>query len=179
MAKVNIKGIPQLSEALKKFINESLAKEEVLQRVGLIGRDAIIAKTRTGKSLPTNGKQKALAPSTVKSRERLAKTNAVQETFSAKRSNLTLTGQLLESIKVLANTSKAEVVLVPKGARKPYVNKNGKPQKRTPTNEQVATYLAEKGFTFMGIDDPTKKQMVKAVKAFLRNEIKKSIFRTK
>lgn len=179
MAKVNIKGLPQLTAALKKFINESASREEILLRIGIIGRESIIAKTRTGKNLVTGGKQKALKASTVKHREILAKSNPVQETFSAKRSNLTLTGQLLESIKIIPSKSKAEVNLVPKGTRKPYVNKNGKSQKGTPTNEDLTEYLSQKGFKFLGIDEPTKKQMIKAVKAFLRNEIKKSIFRTK
>lgn len=98
--------------------------------------------------------------------------------FSPNRSNLTLTGQYLESIKVTdINPGRKEITIEPTGERK-----KGGPQwieskKKPPSNKKLAGYLAKMGRSIFGLDETGKKVLLNKVKRKVRESIRKNLLR--
>jgi hypothetical protein len=96
--------------------------------------------------------------------------------FSPNRSNLTLTGQYLESIEVTnINAGRGEITIEPTGDRK-----KGGPQwieskKKPPSNKKLAGYLAKMGRSIFGLDETGRKVLLNKVKRKVRDSIKKNL----
>jgi len=119
------------------------------------------------KSLPE------LADSTKKQRKQKAKYNKTAELFKPDKSNLTFSGQLLESLKLLkVNILARSVDIGPEGTRTPYRNKNGTLVQKTPTNEKLAQYVAKQGRPFLMLDKKGKTQLKNVVLKHLKRQLK-------
>ena len=117
--------------------------------------------TRSGKSLVTNDRIKALsAPYVARRRSYRGSTG---QAFSPTKSNLTLTGQLLESVKGSANVRLQRVQLACVGSR----------SGESLTNARLAGYVAEQGRPFLGLDDKGRARMVQIVLRDLRRTLRK------
>ena len=150
MAKITVEGFGDIAKAVEKTLEKIVKNESLLNEVGEQARTYIIGKTRTRADLSKEGaKQKELAETTVDARKNLEKYNKVDASYSAKRSNVTFTGQLLNSITVFVKGG--VVTLKPDGNRTAYKTKKG-PVKSTPDNYTLAKYLQEKDRVFMAID---------------------------
>lgn len=173
-----IKNLDSVFNAVRAIYSELTEQEEELDKIGKFARDRIVAETRKGNDLTNDGaKQPELSESYIAYRRRLtqrqnAKTeSALNENLSAKKqklagsvtaktpspdstffkpakSNLTLTGQLLNSIEYEVKADEKKIVIQPKGSRD-----DGK------TNKEVAeelatrkTTMAPNGRKFLGLD---------------------------
>lgn len=108
-------------------------------------------------------KFKGLTRKTIASRKRMSRYNKTHADYSNRRSNLTFSGQLIDSIKGYVRVSKSAIELIPRGRRKPYRLKSGKRSKSRPLNVDVVRGQEDQG-RFLMI--PTKKQRIGIIKIF-------------
>jgi len=133
------------------------AAQNALRPVAEKAIDIIRKRTRLGYGVPNsvNGtadrfKLQALSPGYIKLRQK----SHLSDQTSAKRSNLTFTGQLLDSLAVIRIIA-GSVIVGPTGTRKG----------ESLTNAQLAGYLAEKGRPFLSLSKPEAEQL----RRFYRN----------
>jgi hypothetical protein len=183
---VKIKRMKELEINIKGIFDRTVNSLSVYGEMATAAIRLIKGFTRSGKEA-SGGKYrsiKSLAESTINQRRRMARYNKTSELFSPEKSNLTFTGQLIESVKTLAiKVTQRMVVVGPEGKRKPYKNKDGsnvgsspkrKGQKNAgpPTNEELGRYVAEQGRLFLFLDDKGKKQLKNIVLKHLRRQLK-------
>lgn len=139
---------------MKDAINQSLT-DDITNFV----TTRVVAETRKGRDLSQDGKsQPSLKGSTIAIRARNAsgKTKTTSPTyfkpdktfFRIDFSNLTATGQMLESIKGRFVKSTREIIVEPTGNRDPSLQNNSEFK----TNKALAKDLASRGRTFLGLD---------------------------
>lgn len=173
---------------MKKFgfrFNDKKQKKRVMDLIEKVRKDdrwkddaAKIAirniqiETRLGKNVKDDSKQPPLAQSTIEQRKTLSQSNSKGTSYGDAKSNLTLTGQLLESLK--RTDHKTKVIIEPTESRKPYKYPSGKSAKRkhTPDNKQLAQYLKEQGRTFLGYNEKMKKAIKKKLVEHVRRHLK-------
>jgi len=95
--------------------------------------------TRSGKYIVTGAKLKKLSKAYIDFRRSFS--GRTGEFFKPSKSNLTFTGQLLESLKARSNVRQQTITLFASGRRDDGLK-----------NEEVAEYVAENGRPFLGID---------------------------
>lgn len=111
------------------------------RELGDKARDVIFKRTKSGRGVsddrakePRKVTLKVLSPATVKQRTR----SGVSGSFSRpSKSNLTDTGQLLDSIQVIAGPGEFQLI-IPNTQRRKKGN-----ERRTPTNAEVAEFVSE------------------------------------
>lgn len=167
MAKISVKynakkASKKFKDRFNKFLREDDWKEEAFETA----KKNIVGQTRLGKDIKSGEKLKKIKKQTEKDKAKWAQKNQAGISFSPGKSNLTRSGQLLESLK--RGKSKTSVEIAPEGTRKPY-----KGQTKTITNKKLADYLSEKGFSFMGFNDRLKAQ----IKSKLLRHLRRSVLR--
>ena len=120
--------------------------------------------TRKQKSTSTGEPLKKIKTSTEKDKKRWGERNTPGTLFGAKKSNLTRSGQLLESLERVEHKERIEITAT--GNRKAY-----KGEKNPPTNKELLGYLREKGFTFLGVNKSLKKIINKKLLSHLRRSV--------
>lgn len=95
MAKVKIKFPPSALREQVKAIEKQLQKTQLLDKLS----DELIKDMKNGLNPKTGKPFRKIAPSTIKRRKALSKVNKTDSRYSPARSNLTFTGEFLESIK--------------------------------------------------------------------------------
>lgn len=117
--RVRIVGLEKLSRRIKlqvgKAIKDSEFEKELL--------------TDLVKEIKDNGIEPGLASSTIRRRDRLATVNPTDAAYSAGKSNLTFTGQLLASLRSKFRVRGLVFNFTAIGKHKPYKNMSGKKQK--------------------------------------------------
>lgn len=161
---VNIDGFKRQIKRLEKVLDTDKLKDEMIE----IAIKQIQGQTRSGNDLASGGKQASLAPSTVEQREYLAKHNTTHPSYKKARSNLTLTGQLLDSL--VGQKFRGFIKIVLKGTRKPY----RKGSRKSRTNNFVAAKLKEQGRQFLGKSPLMTKQIKIAIQRFIRRALRKT-----
>lgn len=159
----------KVSQNLKTFLKGLKASPKALKDSELFWLDRIQRFTWSGRSLVTGGRFKPLSGPYRKWRKKVlakqtpwSQTNAVGEFFAPNKSNLTLTGQLINSLKGRSNFRKQGITIIPTGTRK-----DGK------TNKEVAEEVAKKGRPFLGLDEKGKQRIIQIVKRDLRRQLKR------
>lgn len=94
------------------------AQKNLLKQMGLASIDIIVARTRRGFGVKKTGgnrrKLKRLSKPYIKMRSKAK----LHKTTSPKKSNLTFTGQMLESVKILRSTDDSSFSIGPSGRRR-------------------------------------------------------------
>lgn len=168
---------------LTKFLND-IADDLVKDASPLAARtvvDLIKGETRSGKQLPSKGsgrakRQPALERSTKKYRNYIKRTPTKKHpAFSPNRSNLTISGQLIDALDFKVTRTGFEV-FVKDSNRTAYstlglINraKNSTP----PNNQKLAEFLADAGRSFVGIDNKGLKQVSNIFEDEIRRQIRK------
>ena len=188
MAKVNIKGLDNVTKLIDKFLKNDITKAKTLLEIGVFVRDRIKSFTRTGKSIasgsPAKLKElresyKAMRRGEVKFRktkdgrlivsktpdEKLAEVDVTF--FSPGRSNLTFSGQMLEAVKHKVNVKNRTVNIEVDDS-----SRSGKYE--TLTNKEVAQHVAANGRPFLGLDKVGIDRVKKIILASIRKELFKS-----
>ena len=128
---VNVKFNQNRAIARTKLVfNRVVDSKQMLTEIGDFSADRMRFFARTGKSIVTGKKFPALKESTIERRRRLKNFNSTGRLFAEKKSNLTFTGQLLRSIKIVA-MEKGKVDVGPQGARRATRTGPKSSQKRT------------------------------------------------
>lgn len=134
----------KLESSIKDKMEKVLASEQLLDEVGNFVTDRIRYQARISKPINSQNSFPNLKPSTIANREYLSQFNNTHETYDAGRSNLTFTGQLLDSIKHRIKSA-GVIVLEFTGNHRGYKTGSGKLTKSLP-NSKIARYLSEIGF---------------------------------
>lgn len=151
-------------DAVKKVIPE-ITKPAQMRKYGELAAGMIKLRTRLGSGVARDGaekeKLKALKPSTIERRKGLKKSGQLSGDTSPRKSNLTESGQLLDSVQV-TEVGVATVSVGPLGGRSDGL-----------TNQKVADYVTEGGRPFNNISKIETKRLHDEVKRNLRDAIKR------
>lgn len=175
MAKVTIKGVDKVKQSVIDTFERIKSNEQMLLDIGNKTVELTKAFNRAGKS-PTGKRHPQNSESWEYTKIALTKTNKPSEFYQYGLSNVTFTGQLLESIKLFKiNRSKGSVEIDASGQRAPYKNLDGSVQKsKPPTNQKLVEYLKEKGRIIFGINKQMQNVINKIVRSYINAEIKKT-----
>lgn len=165
-----VKGLKALNKRLERLFKKDFVDQTLLEDVAKFSRDRIVAFTRSGRSLSTEDRLKALSEGYKSWRRKLAKGKVRgkkikpdRRWFKPNRSNLTLTGQLLRSIRYKIFSKKRNIDVFATGKRR----EGG-------TNKEVAKDVAENGRPFIGMDKKGEQQITEMVRRQIRREIEKA-----
>lgn len=139
VAKVNIDRLKTKLNSTRKLINKAIKDKALLDDIGNNFTKRIIADAKSGKIPGTKNSYKPLAKQTIDNRQRNAKFNILSQDYKLKKSNLTYTGQLLESIKHKVVPSRARIEINAMGMHKPVRGKRGPIGKAIP-NKKLAEF---------------------------------------
>lgn len=131
----------RLNQKVIRDVNEILKGTELLNEVGEFATDRIRYQARVTKPFNNSGDFPDLQPTTITNRRYLAKYNQTHATYQDNRSNLTITGQLLGSLKhFIRGTGLIEINF--DGNHTGY--KTGSGRTKSLPNKKIAEYLREK-----------------------------------
>lgn len=162
MAKVTITGFEKASAQVKLKAAKAIQQSQWPKSVAI---DLV-------EEIRTNGIDPSLADSTIQNRERIARKNKTHKDYVSWFSNLTLSGQLLDSLKSKFVPSSFSIsILSSDKAHKKY-----RPSKRsTPTLNQIFKYQKQMGrdilivFERKSFVDKITRKLQSAIRTFYRN----------
>jgi hypothetical protein len=165
--KAEIKGLDVVSRDIKTFVRNIIKDKELLNQIGELASKQISLQTRAKQK---DYKQPDLQKSTVERRETLIKQGNTSQFTKPKQSNLTLSGQLLDSITHKINQSSGFITLFFKEGRRPYKGKSGQ-NLENKTNKEIVQDLDQRGFKFFFISVRLKAQLESKIKSYLRQKL--------
>tara|TARA_Y100000004_G_scaffold197343_1_gene271267 strand:+ start:5462 stop:5974 length:513 start_codon:yes stop_codon:yes gene_type:complete len=137
-------------------------------------KDVIVGAVRKEGINPKTGRKfKSLSKSTITHRKYLAKYNKTHPEFSPSKSNLTITGRLLDSIRARISAKSNRIVfrINVSGNHKRYRGKNGLIGTEQ-TNQAIRGYLAEQGRDPLGLNDKSKGKIIRLLTLAIRERLK-------
>jgi hypothetical protein len=181
-----------LTKSIEQYLRGVIQKEQFLVAVRDFAVRRIVAETRKGRDLTKNGAaQKPLSDGYKRIRGKILSGQYGVDPFEDATffrvdvSNLTMTGQLLDSIRGLLNAQSSKISIKATGSRSPtriFNLKTGrqivfKNQTQEPaTNQELVEKLQKDGRTFLGLDQKGRDRIVRVVSDQLRRELKRSRF---
>jgi len=182
--KVDVEVTATLTKRFEKALAEVLPlalKITGTEAVRLIG-----SNTRAGRDLTAGGKKNAeaatrqpkLSARWIAQRERISKHNTTSDVYGPTRSNLSLTGQLINALtfKVVNNAVVLEVAATPRTPYKHVPTKGPNKGKaityKTPAdNRTLAQYLSEQGRYFVGLTNKEKAIISNQIRQLIRRQL--------
>ena len=162
-AKVEVLNAKEVFKEIEEATNGLFHSGEFLTKIGEFMVQRIQSVTRSGKSLVTNSKLAPLAQSYIKQRQSMQKSGKVgSDFFSPGRSNLTLTGQMLDSLDYKVDEQRGSVSVQASGIRS-----DGK------DNSKIAQYVTDQGRPFLGLDETGQKRIEQLIQEELRRIFRK------
>lgn len=164
------KDLSTFTANLRRAVGNA-AKQSALAPLGEEAVRLIVKRTRLGFGVGGDGEErvnlKALSSSWIRQRKRLDEEMSILSQFTTTaRSNLTFTGQMLDSMQVI-RVAQGKIVIGPKGYRTDPLSKGI-------SNEQVANYVAKAGRPFNNLSRLEQAQLVRFYRRkfgdLLRNE---------
>lgn len=174
MATVKIKGLDGVRAMVRRIFEETRSDTGLLKEIGEITSDQVRGFTRSGTSVATGKSFPPLKPSTIKNREYLAKYNSTHSAYSPSKSNLTLTGELLDSVQT-SKVFKGSVTVEPKGTHKPYKTKTGKG--KSVENAKIFEYLEDKGFEVFSFGQEFRRRLQARVNVLIKSTLRRKILK--
>lgn len=151
-----------LSEAIKRKIKKNVPKKADWEGISTYVIRNVKANYRKNKTPPLES---------IKHREYLEKYgNATGISYGTSRPNLTISGELLESIK--PEFKKNSLIISPTGNHKKYQGKTKKVGNRT-SNFEIAKHMKKIGRNFLKMTPTMKKIVLNMLKMSLRKHLKK------
>jgi hypothetical protein len=181
MARVKVKfdSVAASKKLEMQFKDKVKFNRQMNEEIGEFLVQRIRSEARRGRPLNKSRRFPNLKSSSVRSRDRLSRFNKTGGPFRPSLSNLTLTGQLLDSIKFEFARAKGVIEVFARGKRKPYKTGPQRSARKTPIssrNEILDAELRKKGFkafTPQGIKAESRitKRINNIVKRFLRRSL--------
>lgn len=160
-------SIQRVEANIKQAFNKVIANKTMLQELGDVITTDIQGQNRSGKSPKTGSKHPGLKDSSIKNRKYLSKYNQTHGAFSANRANVTITGELLDSIES-RSPGPGEVTIFAQGDHSAYKGKKGQAISDEIPNETLIKYLKDKGFEVMGVRQSLLPRLRRIVVAYIR-----------
>ena len=168
--RVTIKGMNKVQKNVKKVLLDTIVNKANRKEIGDKLLEKMIGSARSGKDPATNESFKPLKKKTKAFRKKWKENEGeTGKLFKPNRSNLTLTGQLLESVKAIYETGKPTIEITPTGERddgkkNAEIGKGhmeGIPSRNVPARR------------FLGVSDKMKEATTKTIKRQLRRSLTK------
>jgi hypothetical protein len=195
----NKASLDRLEKETKDRINRVIQNPQLINELGKIAVDTLKFTARKGISPETDQKFKQpLSKSWRKERERIAEATPTHQAYSKNRSNLTLTGQLIDAIKFTysVTTKSIFIRLFMDGTHQPYrkkymesftrKTKGGKTTVNTGrsgfykvgkeiSNLKLAQYVSEAGRPFFGFSERLKDKLLTQMKKVVIRYIRRNL----
>lgn len=190
-SKVTIKNLDKVIRNVQKIFDDSIKRESFLIDVRDFAVQRIKAETRKGRDLSRDGApQPELSAFSKRIRANIEagvwrmRPRQNRSFFKVNLSNLTMTGQLIDSVVGRMRARLGQIEVTVDGDREPIEIvsvKTGKlikfrNQDEITTNKGLARKLADKGRTFLGLDDKGVQRIRKMALDEIRRKIKASRF---
>jgi len=160
------KQMMRFTKLLRKVVDDTASKE-VMEAVGNQAVEIIKRQARLGNDYKTGGKFKNLSDSYISKRNKYK--SELDPRTRPKRSNVTATGQLIESLK-LSDIRARSVEVEASGNRK-----GGSPfDSGKKTNAEVAYWVEYHGRHFLGLNDKTREQLTRFYKRIVDAVVRRS-----
>ena len=167
--RVSISGIKEISESTKSIINLAIADEQHLKELAEVFKKSVVGSARTGKD-PDGKKFKPLSKSWIARKKVLATVNQPSEFYSKNRSNITFTGQLLNSFKYKINKAEVAITFFFEGMRVPYRGVLKPELDGIKTNKELAAKIEEvRPFAFLG--EKTRDILINLIRRKIRTQL--------
>lgn len=163
MAKVKIKNIKSVLRSVNKVFTDTRSSNKLLSEISEFSIKRIQQETRKGKDLVRDGSQPDLSDGYKRWRRKVKRGESKVTPASFMRPNLshlTLTGQLLDSLKAKIDKAKGFITIQPTGNRD-----DGE------SNAEVASDLKDRGRVFLGLD----KRAVESIRKLFIDELRRNI----
>jgi len=185
MAKVEIKNVKSVIKSIETALTKPRKQQSMYEKIVRFSVDRIRQESRKGKFLgdPTTSIQ-GLSDGTIGIRKLIESgrwqiSPGKPSFFRATKSQVTMSGQLLDSLSGKINVQRGTVSIGPRGKRTPVkiINRRTglqikfKNQKEILSNESLAEDLAGRGFKFLGFD----RKGVERVRRIVLDEIRRSL----
>jgi len=169
--KLKSESVNQISAEVKALFQRVITNKQMLNEIGkTLIQDIKTTTQKEGKSIPNKVTDlKLLKERWIIRKTKLAKTNHTDEFYEEGKSNLTFTGQLLNSI-VFNIVSKGKLLFTFSGTHEGYVSESGKKGKNI-SNEKLAKYVAEQGRSFFGVRPVMRSRVSRVVKTYMKRAI--------
>lgn len=165
--KVKITGLDQILKDIQKALNETV-KLSVMKNLGKLARQIIYKRTKSGYGVsddhdpePAKIRLAALSKPYIKYRSKLAKLGTEGKPG---KSNLTLTGQMLDSIDVEGRRNGFSLKI-----------KDNVRNGSTLTNRKVSEHVADNGRPFFALTAQEQVTLFREMEKTLRAELKRSL----
>ena len=163
-----VKGLSRVVKDIEKKLKGAKIDKAAQSHMSKIIIEDVKQTIREGKNPNKHGnsKIKRIKQSTIKRRKELAKKNKTHSDYSASKSNLTLTGELIDSLTCKFKRLKSGIgfILSAKGVHKRYVGTKGKRVGKRVKNIEIIKAQAAMGRRVLGIRRKTRDRLVKILK---------------
>lgn len=166
-ASVTIKGLDKSKDKIQGLLRKIEKDPEILNDIAELTSGEIKRRTRARLD---EYKQPELQESTVVRRKDLIAIGNGSEFSAPRRSNLTLSGQLLDSIAFVINLATGKINFFLKPGRIPYLGLSGK-NLETKTNDEIKSDLEKRGFKFMFISESLNARLQNRLKQIFRRKL--------
>jgi len=165
--KFNQQDIKSLNQEILTAFKKVIASNAVLRDIGEVLVLDIVDTTKNEKSIPNKlANLKLLKEAWINRKDRLSKYNKTSPDYEHGKSNLTFTGQLLNSLTYIVE-GPGKLKLMFKGNHSAYIGANGKKIGKDISNDKLAGYVAESGRPFMGIRPAMRLRINRIVKSYV------------
>lgn len=159
---------------LKDMILGKIPHEYSSKELDDIGRRVVLAiqtKTRLGVSPVTDKKFTPLKESTIERRKFLSRFNKTHEMFSPAKSNLTLTGALVDAIRYEFKTREQKILFSLPGVHPGYSTGRGTRTSKTPFSI-ILKGQREMGRDFLGLSVKMRKTLLLEIRRMILKKIR-------
>lgn len=172
--KIDPAQFAKIEKRIRDDANEILSGSALKQEVGEFAVERIKYQARIGKPLNSDGTFPLLRDATIMNRIRLAKYNKVHPTYEDGFSNLTLTGELLESLN-WTDSGETSLTLKFVGNHSPYKSAKGVIERDDLPNATLVEYLAAKGFVVFDKSLQSNRQFISRIKTICLRYIRRGL----
>ncbi len=172
--KIDTAEFTKIEDRIRSAAKSILAGSDLKKEVGEFAVERIKYQARVGKPLNTFNFFPTLAPSSVSHRRYLAKYNEPHPTFKDERSNLTITGEFLESL-TWYDEGDTLLRLGFQGMHKAYKGAKGQRISKPIMNATLHKYLSELGFYVFDTSLRDNKTFVSRIKTICLRYIRRGL----
>lgn len=170
-SKFKFLNIQLTKRRVEAILNRAINDPNLKRKASEFSVERIQKVTRTGRSMVTGQKLKPLADSTKRIKESLKKFNTPSRFYRKGKSNLTFTGQLLDSLKAFEGKTGNRFEIRPTGDHKAIRGKGRKIVSPRRPNVDIAEDLAKGGRPFLGLDEKAIGQLKRITLRELRRSL--------
>lgn len=171
---IDTKQFVEIEKKLRDSAAQILSGGDLKEEVGDFAVERIKYQARIGEPYNSSGSFPELKDSTRKNRRYLAKYNPTHPVFDVDFSNLTITGDLLESL-TWVDEGDCLLKLQFEGEHSAYLGKRGQPVSEPIDNATLVEYLAAKGFFIFDLSLKNNAEFINRIKNIALGYIRRGL----